>query len=85
MVVELAEIFEKKVGVVINKCDLDKIDDNMIKTYCDENGLKILDTIAYDDELAKTNAHGIAAVEASDKLTKRFSDIIKNIEVEVAK
>ncbi|MBK5253689.1 MAG: ATP-binding protein [Peptostreptococcaceae bacterium] len=110
MVVELAEIFDKKVGVVINKCDLDKIDNNMIKTYCDEKGLKILDTIAYDDELAKTNAHGIAALEAPEKstkrcrtildksnshgiesvapsndLTKRFSDMIKNIEVEVAK
>ncbi|NLY82130.1 MAG: 4Fe-4S binding protein, partial [Clostridiales bacterium] len=55
MVVELAEIFEKKVGVIINKCDPDEIDDNMIKTYCEEKGLKILDTIAYDDELAKSN------------------------------
>ena len=85
MVVELAEIFEKKIGVIINKCDPDEIADNMIKTYCEEKGLKILDTIAYDDELAKSNARGIAALEASDKLAKRFSDILENIEKEVAK
>ena len=83
MVVELAQIFNKKIGVVINKCEKNEVEDNVIKEFCDKNCLKILDTLVYDDELAKSNAHGIPALYANDLFKERFENILKQIESEV--
>jgi len=59
------------------------VDNNIIKSFCNEKGLKILDTIIYDEELASTNAHGIAALDSSDKLKIIFDDMLDSIKLEV--
>jgi MinD superfamily P-loop ATPase len=74
MVYELVRLFDKPLGVVLNKC-VD--DDNPAKRFCDDNQIEVLATIPYSEELATLNSKAlIASVEKPDYLAL-FADMLK--------
>ena len=76
MVYNLVKIFNKKMGVVLNKC----IDgENIAENFCNEHNLNVLGRIEFDKELGKINSNGEIASEVSSKYRKVFEDIYQNI------
>ncbi len=73
MVVELVRLFEKKHGVVLNKC-LDG--DNPAEQFCLENDVPILGKIPYDAGLGHLNANGDIAVTVSDEYHALFRNLL---------
>ncbi|XFA98532.1 4Fe-4S binding protein [Candidatus Izemoplasma sp. B36] len=78
MVYKLAKVFDKKIGLVINKYT----DNNMINNYAKENNIKIVGTIPMDLELGKLNSEG-EIVASNSKYKPIFNDILKTIKKEL--
>lgn len=82
MVVELVEKMKKPVGVVINKSyGLDQ----MLTDYCKDMNIPILATIAYDPIMAKLGSEGRILVREDETYKKIFGDILKQLDLEVAR
>ncbi len=80
MVHQLVKLFEKPLGIVLNKT---LGDENPSEDYCRENGLDILLRIPWSDELGRYNAEGMIAAEQKDEYWQMFSDLLHRIEEEV--
>ena len=81
MVHELVSLFEKPLGVVLNKTLGDR---NPSEDYCQEMGLDILLRIPWSDELGNYNAEGIIAAEQKDEYRNMFTDLLNRIHEEVS-
>lgn len=81
MVHELLSLFEKPLGVVLNKTLGDR---NPSEDYCQEMGLDILLRIPWSDELGNYNAEGIIAAEQKDEYRNMFTDLLNRIHEEVS-
>ena len=80
MVVRLARLFHKKVGVVLNKC----VEGETIAIdYCREHELNVIGKIMWDTELAHISSSGGIAVEQDSRYKAIFSGILENIRSEV--
>lgn len=82
MVYELTQVFNKNVGVVINKC---VEGDNLALDYCNKNHINVLGKIMFDKELGNMSSKGEIAVEKDPKYKLIFNDILQNIVSEVGK
>ncbi len=71
MAYELVRLFDKRYGVVLNKC-LDG--DNPAERFCIEKGIPILGKIPYDTELGSLSADAEIAAARSDKYHALFVD-----------
>ncbi|WP_409227242.1 ATP-binding protein [Gudongella sp. SC589] len=80
MVHQLVKLFEKPLGIVLNKT---LGDENPSEDYCRENGLDILLRIPWSDELGRYNAEGMIAAEQKDEYWQMFSDLLHRIKEEV--
>ena len=76
MAVELVRLFDKKHGVVLNKC-LDG--DNPAEQFCLENNVPILGKIPYDAELGRLNANGDIAAAVSDEYRALFKNLLDTV------
>lgn len=80
MVHEFVNVFDKKYGVILNKC-VEGV--NPAEVYCNENEIKILGKIMFDPELGLINSQGLIATRISEKYKNFFrqllSDIIKEV------
>ena len=76
MVYNLVKIFDKKLGVVLNKC----IDgENIAEEYCNKHDIKVLGRIEFSKELGEINSNGLIASEVSEKYHNLFEEIYNNI------
>lgn len=80
MVHELVNIFDKKHGVVLNKC---VANENPSKLYCLENNIKILGEIDFDHKLGLLNSNSEIVSRKDDSYYKKFSDIFNNVLEEI--
>jgi len=80
MVHQLVKLFEKPLGVVLNKT---LGDENPSEDYCREKGLDILIRIPWSDELGRYNAEGMIAAEQKGEYWQMFSDLLHRIKEEV--
>ncbi len=69
---EVLEEMEVPYGVVVNKFTGDN---TLIEDYCAGHGIKILEKIPYDDEIARAYSRGITAVAAVPGLVPLFKSI----------
>ena len=81
MVHELVTLFEKPMGIVLNKT---LGDENSSEDYCREKGLEILLRIPWSDELGRYNAEGIIASDQKDEYRNMFTDLLSRIHEEVS-
>lgn len=80
MVKELVEIFKKKYGVVVNKYIENE---NLIDEYCENENIKVIGKIPYDQELGNVNSvGGIVSLEIQ-KYKELFNSIYENILYEI--
>lgn len=80
MVYELAKLFNKPLGVVLNKA---QEGENIVDEFCSENNIEILSKIPFDSELGQLNSNGHIAVRESQKYKKIFSELLGKIAKEV--
>jgi len=80
MVYELVKIFNKPHGVVINKC---LEGENIIKKFCLENNIKVLEEIPYDKELGRINSNAEIAARVSEKYHTLFLSLLQSVTREV--
>lgn len=81
MVHELVTLFEKPMGIVLNKT---LGDENPSEDYCREKSLDILLRIPWSDELGRYNAEGIIASDQKDEYRNMFTDLLSRIHEEVS-
>lgn len=74
MVYNLAKVFNKKIGLVINKAT----DNPIINNYAKENNIEIIGEIPMNFELGKLNSEG-NIVSKNDKYRPVFESILNNI------
>lgn len=77
MVHELAKLFNKPCGVVLNKYGEGK---NPSEEYCMENNLPIIGKIPFDEQLGLYHSNAQIAVRESDDYRKLFLDLYKSVE-----
>ncbi len=76
MVHELATLFHKPHGVVLNKC-LDG--QNPSEELCRQEDIKILGEIPYDEVLGLLNSKALIAVRENDKYNKLFDSLLQTV------
>ncbi|MPM60779.1 Iron-sulfur cluster carrier protein [bioreactor metagenome] len=81
MVHELAVLFGKPCGAVLNKC-MDG--ENPAQVYCLEKGIPVLAKIPFDMELGRLSSRGHIAVRESEEYRKLFSRLLETLQKEVA-
>ena len=81
MVHELAALFGKPCGVVLNKC---LTGENPAEKYCLEKGIPVLAKIPFDMELGRLSSQGQIAVRESEEYRKLFSRLLATLQKEVA-
>jgi MinD superfamily P-loop ATPase len=80
MVAELAEIFEKPVGCVLNKC---LGEENPSEQFCIERGIPIIGRLAFDKDLGLLNSSGEIVSNKDTAYAETFASILKYISDEV--
>lgn len=80
IVYELARIFGKPSGVVLNKCTQD---DNPSEAFCKQNNIKILGRIPFDKRLGELHSNGLIAVSRETDYQNIFTGILIGIGKEV--
>lgn len=80
MVYELASLFGKPFGVVLNKC-LDG--ENPSEEFCKEKGIKILGRVPFEKELGELNSNAKIAARESERYNKLFKNILETVKGEV--
>ncbi|NLP48227.1 MAG: ATPase [Clostridiales bacterium] len=83
MVYELVKLFDKPMGVVLNKCR--RGSPNPSEDFCHENKIKILGSIPFDTQLGLLNSNAKIAVEESPHFKELFSDLFEKIKEEATK
>ena len=81
MVWALVKLFKKPHSVVINKC-VDQSDPTV--QFCNENSIKILEKIPFDNDLGTLNSNGRIASRENKKYSDLFSSLLKKIYREVS-
>ncbi len=79
MVYALVKVFNKNIGLVINKCN----DDDIIKDFAKANKIKIVGEIPMDLELGRLNSNG-EIVSKYSQYSWLFKDILNNVYKEVS-
>lgn len=79
MVHELARLFGKNFGVVLNKCTEG---DNPSENYCNNHKIKILSKIPFDETLGRLNSNGEIAVRVNEEYAALFGELLKTVEME---
>lgn len=80
MVHDLAKLFGKPHGVVLNKC---LEGENPAEKYCIEKGIKILGRIPFDKELGTLNSDGLIAVRENARYRELFASLLQKVGEEV--
>jgi MinD superfamily P-loop ATPase len=80
MVHELVSVFDKKYGVVLNKCIGGE---NPSKVYCEKNNIKIIGEIEFDYDLGLLNSNSKIVAREEKKYFNIFRDILDNILEEI--
>lgn len=80
MVYELANLFGKSCGVVLNKC---LEGDNPSEEFCLRNKLNILERIPFSAELGTLNANAQIAVRENQAYRNLFLDLLRKVAREV--
>lgn len=83
MVYELVKIFSKPCGVVLNKCLVGE-GENPSEKFCQEEGIKILAGIPFDNELGTLHSEALIAVRERPGYQTVFADLLKAIRKEVS-
>jgi MinD superfamily P-loop ATPase len=78
MVYELVKLFNKPMGVVLNKCREGL--PNPSKDFCLKNNIEILGSIPFDTELGLINSNAKIAVKESARFKALFEELYKKIE-----
>lgn len=76
LVVQLLRDMKIPFGVVINKFDEDE---NIIKKYCEDEGIEVIGTITFDRKIAETYSKGEIIVEALPEYRENFETILKRV------
>lgn len=76
LVVQLLRDMKIPFGVVINKFDEDE---NIIKKYCEDEGIEVIGTIPFDRKIAETYSKGEIIAEALPEYRKNFETILKRV------
>lgn len=79
MVVEMLRSLKIPFGVVVNKGGLG---DREIYEYCEGEGIRILEEIPYNREIAELYAHGVLFSQKIEGYGERFSNLYKKIKSE---
>lgn len=80
MVYNLVKLFNKPFGAIVNK----SIDDNsLVENFCNENSIKILESIPFDFDVNQMNSEGMIISKELIKYKKIFEDISGKIFAEV--
>lgn len=74
MVYELVKLFEKRLGVVLNKC---LEGENPAEEFCRAKGIKILGRIPFDNELGTINSSALIAVREHKKYRELFLSMLE--------
>lgn len=80
MVHELVKLFNKKFGVVLNKCTADY---NPSEEFCNNEGIVILAKIPFDKQLGTINSYGKIAVREEKKYYELFKHLYQKIVKEI--
>ena len=80
MVLELARLMKKPIGIILNKCTEDN---NPAEDLCSKENLRILAKIPYTTELFEANSSGAIATEKIPEIKKMFEDIYQTIKKSV--
>lgn len=76
LVVQLLRDMKIPFGVVINKFDEDE---NIVKKYCEDEGIEVIGTIPFDRKIAETYSKGEIIVEALPEYRENFETILKRV------
>lgn len=76
LVVQLLRDMKIHFGVVINKFDEDE---NIVKKYCDDEGIEIIGTIPFDRKIAEVYSKGEIIAEALPEYRENFEAILKRV------
>ena len=76
LVVQLLRDMKIPFGVVINKFDEDE---NIIKKYCEDEGIEVIGTIPFDRKIAETYSKGEIIAEALPEYRKNFELVLKRV------
>lgn len=79
-VCNLAKIFQKPFGVVLNKCTGEE---NPSETFCRQNHYPILASIPFDYEMGRLNSDGEIAVRRLPSYEKLFRELLSTITLEI--
>jgi len=80
MVYELVTVLGKPCGVIINKTEGAY---SPLDAFCDENNLKVLQRIPYEEKLARIGAKAQIAAEEDEPTATVFLELLKGIRMEV--
>lgn len=76
MVYELVRLFEKPHGVILNKC---LEGENPSEKFCIENGISIIGSIPFENELGTLNSNARIAVRENEKYKTMFSSLLQKV------
>lgn len=79
-VCNLAKIFQKPFGVVLNKCTGEE---NPSETFCRQNHYPILASIPFDYEMGRLNSDGEIAVRRLPSYEKLFRELLSTVTLEI--
>ena len=77
----MVTLFEKPLGVVINKC---LEGDNPAEDFCLDQEIKILAKLPYDQNLAFLNSIGKILVKESESYKNLFTALLEKVRKELA-
>ena len=80
MVYELASLFCKPLGVVLNKC---MEGENSAEQFCRDRNIKILTKIPFDNALGTLNSNAQIAVHQDERHRQLFSSLLHTVTGEV--
>ncbi len=79
MVCELADVFHKPHGVVLNKC---LMAENPAETFCRKHQVPVLGRIPFDSKLGKLNSGAKIAARESEHYRELFSGLLNTVSEE---
>lgn len=77
LVVKLLRDLKVPFGVVINKADSKE---NLVESYCQKEGIEILEKIPFDREIAKNYSEGNIIADILPEYRKSFEKILKRVQ-----
>lgn len=80
MVYELVKLFNKPLGIILNKISDEAV---LARSFCKDNDINILGEFPYTVEIANITSNGELLAEKNRDYFKVFGDILKKVEGEV--